>query len=175
MAADSENVSESRLGFRGAVDEPRYEQADNFSVEVMYGLYEARPLVQGFGSVRTSNGRCLCFPNVLQHRVHPFGLDNPTLPGRSRVLVFMLVDPHVRIRGTGDVPPQQPAWFRAELSIVRRFRSLPLRAFGVLISFMDACMSREEAVRQRLELEAERTFITNTVTREIFEREFFMI
>lgn len=105
---DSENITESQLGFRTVVDEPEYEQNDDKGVRQVYGLGNEGSLNQVLGSVSTPAGRCLAFPNVLQHRVSPFRLADPTRPGYRKILAFFLVDPSVRTVSTSDVPPQQP-------------------------------------------------------------------
>ena len=49
------------------------------------------------------SGMCaglLAFPNVVQHRVSPFRLADPTRPGHRKLLALFLVDPHIRILST---------------------------------------------------------------------------
>lgn len=67
--------------------------------------------VQNYGTVDTRPGRLLAFPNVLQHRVSGFKLADPTKPGHRRFIALWLVDPHVRILSTANVPPQQRQWW----------------------------------------------------------------
>ncbi|MGV9409471.1 DUF4246 domain-containing protein [Nocardia sp. NPDC003693] len=105
---DSENITESTLGFRTAVSDPYYEQNDDMGMREVYGLEDQDALNQFLGSVPTGSGRCLAFPNVLQHRVAPFSLADPTRPGHRKILAFFLVDPTRRVPSTTDVPPQQP-------------------------------------------------------------------
>ncbi|WP_448317730.1 DUF4246 domain-containing protein [Streptomyces sp. CO7] len=144
---DNENITESRLGFRTAVDEPEYEQNDDNGVREVYGLENEGPLNQELGSAGTPAGRCLAFPNVLQHRVAPFRLADPTRAGHRKILAFFLVDPSERIVSTSDVPPQQP-W--ADTST----------------------MTLEEAKGYREELMKERKFFVDEHNQEIYEREF---
>lgn len=130
---DSENITESRLSFRAALDDPRYEQNDDNGLREVYGLEDEDALNQALGSASTPAGRCLAFPNILQHRVGSFRLTDPTRPGHRKILAFFLVDPSERIVSTSDVPPQQP-WaatstmtlgqakhFREELMQERKF------------------------------------------------------
>ena len=144
---DSENTTESRLNFRAAVDDPNYEQNDDDGVREVYGLENEEALNQELGSATTPAGRCLAFPNILQHRVGSFRLADPTKPGHRKILVFFLVDPSVKIVSTSDIPPQQP-W--AETST----------------------MTLEEANGYREQLMHERKFFTTEHNQERYERAF---
>ncbi|CAI4213483.1 unnamed protein product [Parascedosporium putredinis] len=120
---DADNVTPSRLSFRKATDgdSPDLRDAvgqDSFSwAEEVYAMFlrDGFP-VQSHGSVVTAPGRLLAFPNVLQHRVEPFGLEDETRPGRRRFVALWLVDPHFEIVSTANVAPQQGA-IMAERSI----------------------------------------------------------
>lgn len=105
---DSENITESRLGFRAAVDPPGSDRSNHDALRDIYGLEEDAALNQVLGAAQTRAGRALAFPNILQHRVAPFRLVNPSRPGYRKILVFFLVEPSVTITSTSDVPPQQP-------------------------------------------------------------------
>ena len=119
----SENISESRLAFRQACNEPEYEQGDDRGVRIVYGLENERSLNQPLGSVRTQADRLIAFPNILQHRVQPFELADKSRVGRRKILVFFLVDPTDPVVSTATVPPQQLDWFnRADSKILRAFR-----------------------------------------------------
>ncbi|MFE1345774.1 DUF4246 domain-containing protein [Streptomyces sp. NPDC058757] len=144
---DGENTTESRLGFRAALDDPEYEQSDHDGVREVYGLEDEDALNQVLGSVPTPAGRCLAFPNVLQHRVAPFRLADPTRPGHRKILAFFLVDPSRPIVSTSDVPPQQP-WAAT------------------------STMTLEEARGFREELMRERTFFVAEHNEQLYEREF---
>ncbi|KAK6815709.1 hypothetical protein PG987_016475 [Apiospora arundinis] len=67
--------------------------------------------LQYYGSVDTPEGRLLAFPNIFQHRVSSFRLQDPTKPGHRRFIALWLVDPHQRIVSTANVPPQQLDWW----------------------------------------------------------------
>ncbi|RYP52187.1 hypothetical protein DL768_002629 [Monosporascus sp. mg162] len=100
------------------------------SCEAYYGIRhnEPEPLVQVLGSVVTRAGRLLAFPNVLQHRVSPFRLADPSRPGHRKILAMFLVDPHVRVTSTANVPPQRRDWWAEELRrSVPRLAALPPR------------------------------------------------
>ncbi|GAA3894972.1 hypothetical protein GCM10022244_01000 [Streptomyces gulbargensis] len=144
---DSENITESRLGFRAALDDPEYEQNDDNGVREVYGLENEDTLNQVLGSVATPAGRCLAFPNVLQHRVGSFRLADPGRPGHRKILAFFLVDPSETIVSTSDVPPQQP-W--ADTST----------------------MTLEQAEDFREQLMRERKFFVDEHNEQLYEREF---
>ncbi|MFD6039476.1 DUF4246 domain-containing protein [Streptomyces griseoincarnatus] len=144
---DSENITESRLGFRTALDDPEYAQDDHNGLREVYGLENEGALNQLLGSAATPEGRCLAFPNVLQHRVSPFRLQDPTRLGHRKILAFFLVDPSQTIVSTSDVPPQQP-W--AETST----------------------MTLEQAKAYREELMKERKFFVDEHNEQMYEREF---
>lgn len=144
---DSENITESRLGFRAALDDPRYEQNDDNGLREVYGLEDEDALNQPLGSATTPAGRCLAFPNVLQHRVGSFRLADPTRPGYRKILAFFLVDPSERIVSTSDVPPQQP-WSDT------------------------TTMTLEQAKDFRDQLMQERKFFVDEHNEQLYEREF---
>ncbi|MEV6247245.1 DUF4246 domain-containing protein [Streptomyces sp. NPDC051742] len=144
---DSENITESLLSFRTAVDDPRYEQNDDNGMREVYGLEDEDALNQVLGSASTPEGRCLAFPNVLQHRVGSFRLADPTRPGHRKILAFFLVDPSETIVSTSDVPPQQP-WSDT------------------------STMTLEQAKEYREQLMQERKFFVDEHNEQIYEREF---
>ncbi|MEV7546941.1 DUF4246 domain-containing protein [Streptomyces sp. NPDC089915] len=144
---DSENVTESRLSFRAALHDPEYEQNDDDGVREVYGLENEDALSQVLGSATTPAGRCLAFPNVLQHRVGSFRLADPARPGHRKILAFFLVDPSETVVSTSDVPPQQP-W--AETST----------------------MTLAQAREYREQLMRERKFFVAEHNDQLYEREF---
>ncbi|POX48425.1 DUF4246 domain-containing protein [Streptomyces sp. Ru71] len=144
---DSENITESRLSFRAALDDPDYEQNDDNGVREVYGLENEDALNQVLGSASTPAGRCLAFPNILQHRVGSFRLKDPTRPGHRKILAFFLVDPSEQIVSTSDVPPQQP-WSAT------------------------STMTLEQARAYREELMQERKFFVDEHNEQLYEREF---
>ncbi|MEV6575409.1 DUF4246 domain-containing protein [Streptomyces sp. NPDC051577] len=144
---DSENITESRLSFRAALDDPDYEQSDDNGMREVYGLENEDALNQVLGSTSTPAGRCLAFPNILQHRVGSFRLADPTRPGHRKILAFFLVDPSERIVSTSDVPPQQP-WSDT------------------------STMTLEQAKDFREQLMRERKFFVDEHNEQLYEREF---
>lgn len=144
---DSENITESRLSFRAALDDPEYEQNDDNGMRDVYGLEDEDALNQILGSASTPAGRCLAFPNVLQHRVGSFRLADPTRAGHRKILAFFLVDPSERIVSTSDVPPQQP-WSDT------------------------STMTLDQAKDFREQLMRERKFFVDEHNEQLYEREF---
>ena len=114
---ESDNITESRLQFRQAMDEPDYEQNDNRGVEAVFGLEDGAALNQLLGSVITQSDRCIAFPNLYQHQVAPFKLADPSRSGVRRILVFFLVDPFNPIVSTAQVAPQQMSWYLSLIHI----------------------------------------------------------
>nr|WSW70640.1 DUF4246 domain-containing protein [Streptomyces sp. NBC_00995] len=144
---DSENITESRLAFRAALGDPRYEQNDDNGLREVYGLEDEDALNQELGSAATPAGRCLAFPNILQHRVGSFRLTDPTRAGHRKILAFFLVDPSEKIVSTSDVPPQQP-WSGT------------------------STMTLEQAKGFREQLMRERRFFVDEHNEQLYEREF---
>ncbi|MFD3475849.1 DUF4246 domain-containing protein [Streptomyces sp. NPDC058695] len=144
---DSENITESHLSFRAALDDPNYEQNDDNGLREVYGLENEDALNQLLGSTPTPAGRCLAFPNILQHRVGSFRLMDPTRPGYRKILAFFLVDPSEKIVSTSDVPPQQP-WSDT------------------------STMTLEQAKNYREQLMQERKFFVDEHNDQVYEREF---
>ncbi|MFD3558116.1 DUF4246 domain-containing protein [Streptomyces sp. NPDC058686] len=144
---DSENITESQLSFRAALDDPNYEQNDDNGLREVYGLENEDALNQMLGSTSTPAGRCLAFPNILQHRVGSFRLTDPTRPGYRKILAFFLVDPSETIVSTSDVPPQQP-WSDT------------------------STMTLEQAKNYREQLMRERKFFVDEHNEQLYEREF---
>ncbi|MVU83485.1 DUF4246 family protein [Nocardia sp. ET3-3] len=144
---DTDNITDSSLSFRTAIDDPDYEQNDSPGMRDVYGLEDEDALNQLLGSVPTHADRCLAFPNILQHRVSPFRLADPTRPGHRKILAFFLVDPTVKITSTSDIPPQQP-WSPT------------------------TTMTRPQAETYREELMHERKFFVDKHNGDLYEREF---
>ena len=168
-----ENVTNSFLAFRQAVQEPSYEQNDEKVPTQIYGLPDEASLNQRLGQVRTCEGRCLAFPNVFQHRVSPFSLEDRTRPGHRKILVFFLVDPARRILSTSHVPPQQSSWFADSLQkLLWEAGRLPPELTDHIVSFLDWPMKLDEAKVHREALMKERKFFIQSNTEELFERPF---
>ncbi|KAJ7118436.1 hypothetical protein C8R43DRAFT_1112609 [Mycena crocata] len=112
---DNDNVTDSYLAFRQRVDtygpEENAEQQDDFGgLEFLFDITQSESAVQDIGHVKTCAGRLIAFPNVVQHRVSPFALQDRTKPGHRKIIALFLVDPHTRIISTANVPPQRKDW-----------------------------------------------------------------
>ncbi|KAJ0400072.1 hypothetical protein ATCC90586_000544 [Pythium insidiosum] len=146
-----DNITESKLSFRVSVKEPRTQEFDNLGVAALYGLEEGEELVQYLGAATAVNGRCIVFPNTLQHKVEPFELADPTRPGVRKILAFFLVDPSRPIPSTAVIPPQQEDWRRRAQETL--LPSIPNAVMNdSLASFLGGSMSLHEAKRHREEL-----------------------
>ncbi|KAK6607426.1 hypothetical protein H4I96_03661 [Botrytis cinerea] len=92
---DSENITSSDLSFR-------MQTREDINNDLETGQDSYSWLEQG---------RLLAFPNVFQHKVSSFRLEDPTKPGHRRFIALWLVDPTLRVISTANVPPQQLDWW----------------------------------------------------------------
>ncbi|KAF8601419.1 hypothetical protein BDV93DRAFT_475553 [Ceratobasidium sp. AG-I] len=173
---EQENISESHLAFRTAVDIPKnYEQEDHRGCLVTWGVDRDDPCVQHLGSVSTSQHRCIAFPNTYQHRVSPFKLVDKTKPGHRKILALFLVDPALHKPSTTTVPPQQQDW---RLNAIAANPVLNERFAPEIINWIDSLgdgtMTRKEAEEYRLELMDERTAFVQKNTDRQFSMGFNM-
>ncbi|KAI4729247.1 hypothetical protein E4T49_03038 [Aureobasidium sp. EXF-10728] len=163
----NDNITPSHLKFRHNCNEEvhldlEYEQSDWDHLEKITGFKnDDDELIQNLGSVLCKEGRLLAFPNVLQHNVGSFELQDKTRPGERKILALFLVDPHVRILSTSKVPPQRKDWWANELREQRehidRLNTLPNelmeKVFGDVADFpisMEAAKEfREELMEER--------------------------
>jgi len=176
----SENISESRLGFRQAVKEPPYEQGDDRGVREVFGLEGEGALNQPAGAVRTQADRLLAFPNILQHQVQPFELIDKSKPGVRKILVFFLVDPAAPVPSTATVPPQQLSWFKGSDSsafhaalkestpLIKDLQSIVLDYLLDDIGVLDEAQAKAD----RELLMSERKYFVGQNNELLFEREF---
>ena len=117
---DNENISSSRLAFRqqssiDGIDEMNYPQDEHQWLWEVFGCRNNTAAVQEIGSVSCKEGRLITFPNILQHKVCPFRLADPTKKGHRKILALFLVDPGIRVISTANVPPQQRGWWSEEV------------------------------------------------------------
>ena len=125
-------------------------------METIFGFENEGPTIQDLGKVVTREGRLLTFPNVMQHRVYPFRLADPTRPGHRKILALFLVDPHLRIISTANVPPQQKAWWRELVEDKGALKRVPREIADSILDKTDFPVALEKAKLQRLELMDER-------------------
>lgn len=159
---DQRNVTDSYLEFRQQVDAEdmvaRPEQHEYVAAERLYGIKNEEAAIQNIGKVLTKPGRLLAFPNVLQHKVGKFSLQDQTAGhGYRKILAMFLVDPHIRILSTANVPPQRLDWWADEVRKADRFSTLPVELFDRImeevedfpISWAKACEDREVLMAER--------------------------
>lgn len=168
----SSNITESNLQFRTVIQEPNYEQGDYRGVGIVYGLGDDLPLNQSLGELITQEDRCIAFPNIYQHRVAPFQLQDPTQSGERKILVFFLVDPTIQILSTAHVPPQQAHWLISLLRSMKLFNQLPVLVLEKIVSFIDFPMSINQAKQHRESLMTERKYFIQQQNELLFERPF---
>ncbi|KAL1745933.1 hypothetical protein HDZ31DRAFT_81615 [Schizophyllum fasciatum] len=159
----SENVQDTQLAFRQATAEALYHRPhDDYCMATLYGFEDGEACVQDVGSITTKPGRCVAFPNLLQHKVAPFGLVDPTQPGVRKILVFYLVDPTRPVPSATVVAPQQEDWLKSMLYAAQRsgssrLSSLPSELLDSLAHLVPGILSREEALKIRSWLMKERS------------------
>ena len=158
---DEENITPSYLAFREFVDRDilndRAEQNREYGLCTVYGINDTwGDALQVLGKIRTRDDRLLVFPNVLQHRVSPFELEDKSKPGHRKILALFLVDPNIKIPSTANVPPQQAEWWVRGGQMDHVFGHFPNEIADQIVDEMDFPFSVEEAKRIRGELIEER-------------------
>ena len=117
------------------------------------------PCVQAIGDVITKTGRSIAFPNLYQHQVQPFRLEDSTKPGHRNILVFFLVDPTQRVLSATNVVPQQREWVTDAMYQAGQnsaFAKLPIELLTQISNENEDAMTRLEAEKYRAELNSER-------------------
>ena len=128
--------------------------------------------MQDIGDVVTKTHRCVAFPNLYQHQVQPFHLEDPTRSGHRRILVFFLVDPTKRVLSATNVAPQQREWVAEAMHSVgtnSALARLPAEILTMISEENDGTMTRSDAEKYREELMAERTVFVKHTTDAYFE------
>lgn len=146
------------------------QQIFNFNEDVT-GWDEA-DITQTLGGVNTCQGRLLTFPNVVQHRVGSFGLADPSKPGHRKILALFLVDPHMEIISSGNVPPQREDWWKERQGVVNQLLAtkLPAELQNMVHDSLEATpITMDEAKKYREQLMEERS-IKTTQQNEVFEK-----
>lgn len=145
-------------------------QFDWGGLEYIYGFRQEQPSIQDVGHVLTKQGRLIAFPNVFQHRVEPFRLQDRSRPGHRKILALFLVDPHQRIISTANVPPQRNDWWAEEIA-KGRVGELPAELTEMITMNVDDWpMGMEEAKDLREELMSERTATEAKFDDHVFEK-----
>ncbi|EGE79440.1 hypothetical protein RJ035_004541 [Blastomyces gilchristii] len=159
---DSDNITESRLAFRQLADvdsasEIGYEQDQHGWLPLVFGCQNGNAPIQEIGNVVCKQGRLLTFPNILQHRVSPFQLEDPSKLGHRKILALFLVDPNIRIISSANVPCQRRDWWAEQVPWENITGRLPPELFNEVASHLDDFpISMEDAKELRLELMEER-------------------
>ncbi|KAG8631442.1 hypothetical protein KVT40_000582 [Elsinoe batatas] len=177
---DSENVTDSYLAFRQTVDCEEMEmnahgQDDYSGLETLFGIEQNGRGVQDVGRTLTRQGRLLAFPNMVQHQVSPFSLEDKTRPGHRKILAFFLVNPKARILSTANVPPQRKDWWEEELRKTGSLDRVPEELQRYIVNEVDHFpYGIEEAtgIRERL-MEERKSYNVYADEQVICEREFF--
>ncbi|KAL8992011.1 MAG: hypothetical protein Q9169_007449 [Polycauliona sp. 2 TL-2023] len=165
----SDNVTDSYLSFRQQVDcgvDLPYPQNEHKAVQQIFGFDNYGPTIQNLGDVLTRQSRLLCFPNVMQHRVSPFRVADPSKPGVRKILALFLVDPHLRIISTANVPPQQHSWWSELVHEARVHEKMPPELVDKVLNDSGFPFSLDKAKEQREELMAERKDFVKNHNRE---------
>ena len=129
--------------------------------------------MQGVGNVITKSNRCVAFPNLYQHRVQPFRLEDTTKPGHRKILVFFLVDPTRRVLSATDVAPQQREWVTEVIQCpgpTSAFGKLPVELLEMISNANEGPMTRLEAEEYRKELMSERVVFSEKNNKVYFEK-----
>ncbi|KAH9884533.1 hypothetical protein C8Q73DRAFT_770645 [Cubamyces lactineus] len=177
-----ENITQSDLDFRQTTGSHasdlgvcmNYQNDDHKGWVAAYGLGRDLPLSQQIGCIRAEEDKCIAFPNIYQHHVDGFTLEDPSRPGYRKILAFFLVDPLTRIHSTTDVPPQQREWLEEVLAEIPRFQALPAEIVDMIVRGVDCVVSREQAEEDRLYLMQERGQFTVEHNEQVFEIGFAM-
>ncbi|OJD19357.1 hypothetical protein AJ78_00719 [Emergomyces pasteurianus Ep9510] len=176
---DSQNITNSHVAFRQqCVTDPKIKNSrtkDTDFLPEIFGKHTLSSATQIPGSVQCSQGRLLTFPNTLQHRVEPFELADKSKPGHHKIIALYLVDPHIRIISTANVPPQRRDWWTEHLESTGALKKLPKEFVKMVFGSgneLDFPFSMEEAKRLRVELMAERTARVTEQDRHFRHREF---
>lgn len=114
--------------------------------------------MQEIGGVETREGRLLTFPNILQHRVGPFKLADPTKPGHRKIVALFLVDPNIKVISTAHVPSQQQEWWwkLTQTKKNQQITGLPVEVQDHILDDVDFPLSLQDAKELRRELMEER-------------------
>jgi hypothetical protein len=123
----------------------------------VFGCEQDGSAIQYVGDVVTKEGRLLTFPNILQHQVKPFELIDKSQPGHRKLLALFLVDPHIKIISSANVPCQQREWWAEEVWGRGLSQKLPYEIQDVVtrnveqfpIGIEEAKALREELMQER--------------------------
>jgi hypothetical protein len=120
-AVECKNVTQARVPFQHEdqvdTDELQCEVPEALSLVLDIGAWpnyeEPLHALHTFGSVRTTEGHLLTWPNTDRSKLESFQLRDASQPGHMTLVKIRLVDPHYRVCSTRNVPPQQHEWWAA--------------------------------------------------------------
>ena len=159
---DCENITTSQLAFRqqSKTDDAElinYPQNTNDWLDVVFGCEDRSSSVQQVGAVETRAGRLITFPNILQHQVQPFSLEDRSKPGHRKLLALFLVDPMIKVISTAHVPCQRKDWWQEIVNTRSAIGDLPRELQDQVFEEVEEFpFGMEEAKQFRLELMEER-------------------
>lgn len=172
----AENITDNYLSFQQHLSqdvEVYYEQNHIQWLEVIFGCEQDGPTLQNIGHVLTRQGRLVTFPNTLLHLVEPFQLADPSRPGHRKILALFLVDPHIQILSTANIPCQRRDWW-AESVRLKTQRSenylgkLPSEIWDMIVDMVEEFpLTLKEAKVLRQELMDDRTEYTRYNARSV--------
>jgi hypothetical protein len=106
---------------------------------------------------------------VVHHQVQPFGLADPRRPGHRKILAMFLVDPHIRILSTANVPPQRSDWWAEQIRDIKPLSKLPEEIFQTILAHVDFPISWQDALKIRKDLMLERGMMIDGINERMQE------
>ncbi|EDQ98359.1 uncharacterized protein LACBIDRAFT_303402 [Laccaria bicolor S238N-H82] len=142
----------------------------------VFGLEQYGPTFQNVGGVDMREGQLLTFPNILQHQVQPFELEDRTKPGHRKILALFLVNPNIKIISSANVPCQRKDWWREEIGCQGGIDVWLPRELGDLVfeEVEGFPIGMEKAKKMRLKLMKKRKAFVLRETK-VFEEETFSL
>ncbi|KAJ2235781.1 hypothetical protein IWW45_002313 [Coemansia sp. RSA 485] len=175
---DEQNVTQGMIAFRDRLHgKIEYVEDDKQSLNLDYGLFSnprnnTEILRKEIGNVKISQGLCVGYPNLYQHKSSGFRLEDPTKPGYRKMLTFYLVDPSIKIPSTKFVPPQQKSWWADKVLKTKPFNAMPLIIQEYILGNVDFPISHKKALQLRRQTNEERIARNKHATNAYFEQEF---
>jgi len=114
------------------------------------------------GVVETIPGRCIAFPNSLQHKVQTLTNTSSSEIAQRKIFCFFLVDPNSPIVSSLTVPQQQWEWvskriiFHLEAVLSSLKLSFPMDVIKILLEYAAYGLTLKQAKEHRLALMDER-------------------
>ncbi|KAJ5086395.1 hypothetical protein NUU61_007702 [Penicillium alfredii] len=125
----------------------------------VYDNFYSSNITRYLGRVLNSPGRLTVYPNIFENQHSGFLLADRSRPGHCKTLVFSLVDPHIRIISSANVPPQRKDWWeeREQLVVQLLYGRLPVELADMISAqHTDFGIDLEEAKTNRLHFMSQR-------------------